>query len=92
MELEADEFESNNNVESEPKENDPELEKVNSISETLLSLSNIRAHLVSLGEDIETFDSLKKLERIFIKKNMEESQVKQTDITKFFPVNQLTLR
>lgn len=27
LELEADEFESNNNVESEPKENDPELEK-----------------------------------------------------------------
>ena len=92
MELEADEFESNNNVESEPKENDPELEKVHSISETLLSLSNIRAHLVSLGEDIEAFDSLKKLERIFIKKTIEESQSKQTDITKFFPVNQLTLR
>ena len=92
MELEADEFESNNNVESEPKENDPELEKVHSISETLLSLSNIRAHLVSLGEDIEAFDSLKKLERIFIKKTIEESQAKQTDITKFFPVNQLTLR
>ena len=93
LELEANEFESNNNVESEPKENDPELEKVHSISETLLSLSKIRAHLVSLGEDIEAFDSLKKLERIFIKKkNIEESQAKQTDITKFFPVNQLTLR
>ena len=92
MELEDDEFESNDNVESEPKENDPELGIVHSISETLLSLSNIRAHLVSLGEDIEAFDSLKKLERIFIKKNIEESQAKQTDITKRFPVNQLTLR
>jgi hypothetical protein len=28
----------------------------------------IRAHLMSLGEDTEAFDSLKKLERIFIKK------------------------
>ena len=43
---------------------------------------------MSLGENIEAFDSLKKnLERIFIKKNIEESQSKQTDITKFFPVN-----
>ena len=67
--------------------------KVHSISETLLSLSNIPAHLMSLGEDIETFDSLKKLERIFVKKKtIEESQSKQTDITKFFPVNQRTLR
>ena len=37
---------------------------------------------MSLGENIEAFDSLKKLERIFIKKNIEESQSKQTDITK----------
>ncbi len=88
----ADQFESNNNVESETNENDPELEQVHSISETLQSLSNIRAHLMSLGEDIEAFDSLKKLERIFIKKTIEESQSKQTDITNFFPVNQLTLR
>ena len=79
-------------MESEPKENDPELGKVHSISETVLSLSNKRAHLVSLGEDIEAFDSLKKLERIFIKKTIEESQSKPTDITNFFPVNQLTLR
>jgi len=28
---------------------------------------------MSLGEDIEAFDSLKKLERIFIKKTIEES-------------------
>ena len=66
--------------------------KVHSIAETLLSLSNIRAHLMSLGEDTEAFDSLKKLESIFIKKTIEESQSKQADITKFFPVNQLTLR
>ena len=92
MELEADEFESNNNVQNETKENDSVPEKVHSIAETLLSLSNIKAHLMSLGEDIEAFDSLKKLERIFIKKNIEESQSKQTDITKKFPVNQLTLR
>ena len=43
--------------------------------------SNIRAHLMSLDENIEAFDSLKKLERIFIKKNIEESQSKQTDIS-----------
>ena len=47
---------------------------------------------MSLGEDIEAFDSLKKLERIFIKRTIKESQSKRTDITKFFPVNQLTLR
>ena len=47
---------------------------------------------MSLGEDTEAFDSLKKLESIFIKKTIEESQSKQADITKFFPVNQLTLR
>ena len=37
LEMEADEFESNNNQ----NENDPEPEKVHSIAETLLSLSNI---------------------------------------------------
>ena len=47
---------------------------------------------MSLGEDIEAFDSLKKLERIFIKKKHEESQSKQTNITKKFPVNQLMLK
>ena len=47
---------------------------------------------MSLGEDTEAFDSQKKLERIFIKKTMQESQSKQTNITKFFPVNQLTLK
>jgi transcriptional regulator with XRE-family HTH domain len=57
-----------------------------------ISFSNLRAHLMSLGEDIEAFDSLKKLERIFIKKNIEESQSKQTNITKKFPVNQLKLK
>ena len=31
--------------------------------------AGIRAHLMSLGEDTEGFDSLKKLESIFIKKN-----------------------
>jgi len=47
---------------------------------------------MSLGEDTDAFDSLKKLERIFIKKFIEEFQSKQTNITKFFPVNQLTLK
>ena len=66
MEQEADEFESNNNVQNEPNENESEPEKVHSIAEKLLSLSNIRAHLMSLGEGIEAFDSLKKTGRIFI--------------------------
>ena len=47
LELEADEFESNNNVQNEPNENDSEPEKVYSIVKTSLSLSNIQAHLMS---------------------------------------------
>ena len=47
LELEADEFESNNNVQNEPNENDSEPEKV---------------HLMSLSEGIEAFDILKKLD------------------------------
>ena len=68
MEIEADEFESNNNVqnENEPNEIDPEPEKVHSIAESLLSLSNLQAHLMSLGEDSDAFVSVKKLERICI--------------------------
>ena len=54
---------------------------VHSLAETLLSLSDIQAHLMYLGENIEAVDSLKKLERILIKKTIEESQSKQTDIT-----------
>ena len=60
---------------------------VHSLAETLLSLSDIQAHLMYLGENIEAVDSLKKLERILIKKTIEESQSKQTRITIFFPVN-----
>jgi hypothetical protein len=47
-------------VQNEPNENYSEPEKFHSIVETSLSLSNIRAHLMSLGEGIEAFDSLKK--------------------------------
>ena len=36
LELEADEFESNNNVQNEPNENDSEPEKGHSIAETCL--------------------------------------------------------
>ena len=60
---------------------------VHSIAKTFLSLSNIQAHLMYLGENIEAVDSLKKLERILIKKTIEESQSKRTRITNFFPVN-----
>ena len=48
LDLEADGFESNNNVQNEPNENNPEQEKVHSIAESLLSLLYLRA-----------FDSLK---------------------------------
>ena len=53
MKLEVDEFGSNNNVQNEPNEIDPEPEKNHSIAESLLSLSNLRAHLMSLCEDTE---------------------------------------
>ena len=53
LELEADEFEPNNNVQNEPNEIDPEPENVDPIAESLLSLSNLRAHLMSLCEDTE---------------------------------------
>ena len=79
MELGAEEFESNNYWQNEPSENDSEPEKVHSVPETLLPLSNIWAHLMSLGEDIEAFDSLKKLDKYLSKKNIEESQSKQTN-------------
>jgi hypothetical protein len=79
LEQEADEFESNNNVQNEPNENESEPEKVHSIAEKLLSLSNIRAHLMSLGENMEAFDSLKKLERIFIKKKKHKRISIQTN-------------
>ena len=69
-----------------------------SISKATISsiLKDQKTHLENydsgIGEDTDAFDSLKKLERIFIKKSIEESQSKQTNITKFFPVNQLTLK
>ena len=37
-----------NNVQNEPNEIDPKPEKVQSIAESLLSLSNLRAYLMSL--------------------------------------------
>ena len=39
LELEADEFESTNNVQNEPNENDSEPEKVHSIAETHITVS-----------------------------------------------------
>ena len=51
-------------MQNEPNEHDSEPEKVHSMAEILPSLSIIRVHLMSLGEDIKAFDSLKKLERI----------------------------
>ena len=53
---------------NEPNGNYSDPEKVHSVPETLLPLSNIRAHLMSLGEDIEAFDSLKKLDEYLSKK------------------------
>ena len=61
---------------------------VHSIAKTFLSLSNIQAHLMYLGKNIEAVDSLKKTGENIYKKNIEESRTKQTSIT-IFPVNQL---
>ena len=44
-------------MQNEPNENDSEPEKFITVS-----LLNIRAYLMSLGEGIKTFDSLKKLD------------------------------
>ena len=49
-------------MQNEHNENYSEPEKFYSIVYTSLSLSNIRAHLMSLGEGIEALDSLKKLD------------------------------
>ena len=69
MELEADEFELNNNVRNERNETDSEAEKNHSITETLFPVSNIWAHLMYSGENIEAFDSLKKHRKISIQTN-----------------------
>ena len=49
---------------------------VHSIAKTFLSLSNIQAHLMYLGENIEAVDSLKKTgENIYKKqKNLEPNK------------------
>ena len=64
------------------------------ISATTLSqiLKNQKVHLMALGEDQETFESLQSVERIFIKKSLEQSNSKQTKLTNYFNVNQLTLK
>ena len=59
---------------------------------TLSQISKIRTHLMALGEDQETFESLQSVERIFIKKSLEQSNSKQTKLTNYFNVNQLTLK
>ena len=45
-------IEESDNVQNEHNENDPEPEKVHSIAESLQSLSNICAHLMSLYRGI----------------------------------------
>ena len=57
-----------------------------------MAISKIRTHLMALGEDQETFESLQSVERIFIKKSLEQSNSKQTKLTNYFNVNQLTLK
>ena len=52
-------------------ENIKQLETVHSLAESLLAISKIRTHLMALGEDQETFESLQSVERIFIKKSLE---------------------
>ena len=55
-----------NNVQNERNETDPEPEKNHSLTETLLPVSNIWAHLMYSGENIEAFDSIKKHRTISI--------------------------
>ena len=43
-------------------------------------------------KDQETFESLQRVERVFIKKSLEQSNSKQTKLTNYFNVNQLTLK
>ena len=69
MELEAAEFELNNNVRNERNETDSEPKKNHSMTETLLPCSIIWAHLMYSGENIEAFDSLKKHRKISIQTN-----------------------
>ena len=69
-----------------------EPETVHSLAESLLAISKIRTHLMALGEDQEIFESLQSVERIFIKKSLEQSNSKQTKLTNYFNVNQLTLK
>ena len=47
---------------------------------------------MALGEDQETFERLQSIERTLIKKSLEQSNSKQTKLTNYFTVNQLTLK
>ena len=47
---------------------------------------------MALREGQETFESLQSVERIFIKKSLEQSNSKQTKLKNYFNVNQLTLK
>ena len=68
------------------------LQLCHKFSKINLAISKIRTHLMALGEDQETFESLQSVERIFIKKSLEQSNSKQTKLTNYFNVNQLTLK
>ena len=74
------------------KENDNESQIKHSTRETMLALAQVRSHLQSLGESSQVFDALKSIEKVFIKKCVEESHREQTQGTMFFPVTQLVLR
>ena len=93
MEQEANDYEANKEDEAnEINDTVTEPEAVHSLAESLLAISKIRTHLMALGEDQETFESLQSVERIFIKKSLEQSNSKQTKLTNYFNVNQLTLK
>ena len=66
------------------------LQKVKIIEES--KKPQVRSHLQSLGENSQVFDALKSIERVFIKKSIEESHTKQTKVSNFFPTTQLVLR
>ena len=86
--MEDDEAVEEEEDETETEQNDNK----HSTHETMLALAQVRSHLQSLGENSQVFDALKSIERVFIKKSIEESHTKQTKVSNFFPTTQLVLR
>ena len=93
MEQEANDYEASKEDEAnEINGTVTEPETVHSLAESLLAISKIRTHLMALGEDQETFEILRSVERTFIKKSLEQSNSKQKNLKSYSTVNQLTLK